>query len=115
MVKIDVEFWGFLASKGMFFMIHIKVKPFSHLKDLMGGGELAVQLDGQATVGDALEELCWRFGEKLREALMNPQTGKVRPYYRVLVGGKDFHQMQDLDTRLSEGDVVSVFSPVAGR
>ena len=95
-------------------MIQIKVKPFFHLKELMGGKETALQLDSGATVGDALEELCRRFGEKFRESLIDPLTGKVRPYYRILVEGKDFHQLEDLATHLAEGDVISLFPPVAG-
>jgi len=95
-------------------MIQVKVKPFFHLKDLMGGGEMTLHLNDGAKVGDVLEELCRRFGEELRGALMDPQTGKVRSYYRVLVGGKDFHQIEGLNTPLSAEDVISLFPPVAG-
>lgn len=95
-------------------MIRVKVKSFFHLRDLMRNGEVDLQVEAGSTVGNILDELVCRFGEEIRNALIDPQSGKVRPYYRVLVGGRDLHQMEDLDTPLSDGDVVALFPPVAG-
>lgn len=95
-------------------MIQVKVKSFFHLRDLMQSGEVHLQVEAGSTVRNILDELVRRFGEEIRSALIDPQSGKVRPYYRVLVGGRDLHQMEDLDTPLSDGDVVALFPPVAG-
>lgn len=95
-------------------MIQVKVKSFFHLRDLLRNGEVDLQVEAGATVRDILDELIRRFGEEIRMALIDPQSGRVRPYYRVLIGGRDLHQLRDLDTPLSDGDVIALFPPVAG-
>ena len=95
-------------------MIRIKVRPFFQLKEILKEKELTIELPPESTVSDAIAELTKRFGPSFKEALIDKNTGKVRAYYRVLLRGRDLHQLGNLGTKLCDGDTISFFPPVAG-
>jgi sulfur-carrier protein len=95
-------------------MITIKIRPFFHLKGILKTKELTIELPLGSTVLDLIEELTKKFGPSLKEILIDENTGKVRPYYRILLGGQDLHHSEDMDTILCDGDILSLFPPVAG-
>lgn len=95
-------------------MIKIKVKPFFHLKEILKDKELTIELPPGSTLLDVIEELTKRFGPPFKEAVLDKNTGKVRSYYRILLGGRDLNQLVDMKTKLCDGDTISLFPPVAG-
>src|SRR3989337_351620 len=95
-------------------MIRIKVRPFFQLKEILKEKELTIELTPGSTVLDAIEELTKRLSPSFKDAVIDKNSGKVRAYYRVLLGGRDLHQLDDLNTKLCDGDTISFFPPVAG-
>ena len=95
-------------------MISITVKPFAMLRDFLKTKEFMVELNGNPIVKNLLEELFQRFGEKLREKIMDPVSNQVRHHWVILVNGHSIKSLQELDTPLKEGDEVLIFPPVAG-
>jgi molybdopterin synthase sulfur carrier subunit len=95
-------------------MIRIKVKPFFYLKELLGAKELILELPAEATVLEVIEELTRRSNHALKEAIIDSNTGQIKPYYRILLEGRDLSCLGGLNTKLSDGDIISLFPPVAG-
>jgi len=89
----------------------IKVKLFTTLREVTGTKETKISAENVSAV---LDQLTARFGRKFVDAVYDPQTGGLRPYYRILVNGRGIDSKADLEKALREGDVVAIFPPVGG-
>lgn len=78
-------------------------------------GQPKIELEMQdATLKSLLDELAEKFGNKFNELLFD-QNKKVKPFFNIMVNGRQYQYLPGgLDVRLNDGDVVSIFSPVAG-
>jgi sulfur-carrier protein len=74
------------------------------------GGESEVDVEG-STVGEVLDNV---FDEHdgLRERIT--QNGDLRRFVNVYVSGEDIRFQDGLDTRISDGDEVTILPAVAG-
>jgi sulfur-carrier protein len=75
------------------------------------GNATEARVDG-ATVGEALEALYGQHAE-LRERLGDGDGG-LRRFVNVYVSGEDIRFRDGLDTRLQEGEEVTILPAVAG-
>jgi MoaD family protein len=67
------------------------------------------------TLRGLLEILCDRYGDELRAILFDSETKKISPHNQICVNTRHYTFLPDrLETRLQEGDVVSLIPPVAG-
>jgi len=73
-------------------------------------GEASADVEG-STVGEALDALYDRYGE-LRSRIAD--DGGLRRFVNVYVGGEDIRFLDGLETRLSDGDEVTILPAVAG-
>ena len=65
-----------------------------------------------ATVGEALDALYAQFGA-LRERMAD-DGGGLRRFVNVYVGGEDIRFLDGLETRVSDGDELTILPAVAG-
>ena len=88
----------------------VQVQIPSQLRPLAGGAaELALDADD---VGALIEAL----GAKhtgLRERLLEP-SGEVRRFVRIFVNEEDIRFLEDVKTKLSDGDTVAIVPAIAG-
>ena len=93
----------------------ITVKSFLTLRQVMGNqAEFEMEI-GDITIGDLLDQLCDRFGERLAALIFDRDRDAVSHLLRVLVNGRHYSTLPDrLNTKLKEGDEVALFPPVAG-
>jgi sulfur-carrier protein len=73
-------------------------------------GESKATVDG-ATVGEVLDSLYERYGE-LRSRIA--EDGGLRRFVNVYVDGEDIRFLEGLDTRVKDGDEVTILPAVAG-
>ena len=73
-------------------------------------GEAVAEVDG-ATVGEVLDALYDRYAE-LRSRIA--EDGGLRRFVNVYVGDEDIRFLDGLETRVSDGDVVTILPAVAG-
>jgi MoaD family protein len=74
-----------------------------------GAAEIVVEA---ATVADVMQVLGTR-SPALRQRILS-SDGELRPYVRVYVGDRDARGLDGLQTRLDDGEVVSIIPAVAG-
>jgi MoaD family protein len=87
----------------------ITVKIPAQLRAVTGGeGELEVE---GSTVGEALDEVFDAHSE-LRARIT--EDGTLRRFVNVYVSGEDIRFQDGLETRLSDGDEVTILPAVAG-
>lgn len=87
----------------------VEVKIPTQLRSATGGAATA-EVDG-ATVGEVLDALYERFGE-LRERIAH--DGGLRRFVNVYIGGEDIRFLDGLETKVGDGDEVTILPAVAG-
>jgi MoaD family protein len=87
----------------------VVVKIPAQLRSLTGGdGETEVE---GSSVGEVLEALYERY-DGLRDRIT--EDGELRRFVNVYAGGEDIRFGEGLDTRVSDGDEVTILPAVAG-
>jgi len=92
-------------------MTRVVVKLFTSLREIAGTKETAVEGE---SVRQILDELVQTYGDKFHNAIFDEKTGNIRRYYSVLVNGRNVYLLGGLDTKLNDGDTISIFPPVGG-
>ena len=85
------------------------VKLFGTLRKTVEPGS-SLQLPGK-DVQAVLVALCEHY-PLVAETLY--ENGDIRPYFRITLNGIDIGMSKGLDTPVSDGDRISIFSPIAG-
>lgn len=75
------------------------------------GGSATVFADG-ATVGELLDDLVRRF--PAMEGQLVTASGELHRFVNVYVNDDDVRYMDKLDTKVSDGDTLSILPAVAG-
>ncbi len=93
----------------------IKVKGYLTFKKTVGDkGVLEMEME-DATIRGLLSDLSERFGQEFRDLIFDPKTKNLSNHIRVLVNGRHYNHLPNrLDTKLKEGDEVSLFPTIAG-
>lgn len=91
----------------------IRWKLFANLAESAGEKEVAVPLEGGATVGDAFDALFEQHPE-LREDVLD-DSGEIQDHIRVLRNDRNpFEQEDGYETELGADDELALFPPVSG-
>lgn len=91
--------------------MEIDLRFFATFRDAVGEKERTHTFDDDATVGDVLATLEGEYDGLEGQLLAD---GAIRQQLSVLKNGRDVTHQEGTDTTLEDGDVVSVFPPVAG-
>ncbi len=89
-------------------MISARVRAIGPIYRILGVKELDVALEAEATIESLLRHLVEQYGDTLAQWVTDGG------HSRILVNGRDLFVLNDLDTVLADGDVVSVMSAIAG-
>lgn len=92
--------------------LHVKLIGFPDLKRLIGGNEIALQVQGE-TLGDLLRHLEAAYGAPIRKALLDAK-GIVDRSVQVLRNDREWISREDLSFPLQEGDRLTFLLMVAG-
>ena len=75
-------------------------------------GKESLEIENVNSVRELIEYLIEMFGIKIREILM--EGDKSKEFVKILVNGKDIRALKGMETELKDGDIISIFPPVAG-
>ena len=89
---------------------------FASLRELVGRKveHIKFQNSREATVEKVLKHLSEIYGEDFIKYVFNGETGEVRSYLLLLVNGRSITVLDELETRLTDGDVLAILPPVGG-
>lgn len=92
----------------------VSVRLFTALRELAGRGKEILEFtEKSVTVKEVLEELVKRHGKAFKDYLYNGK-GEMQEYLQLLVNGKSVSLLEELETRVKEGDEVAIVPPVGG-
>jgi molybdopterin synthase sulfur carrier subunit len=91
--------------------MRIQTSYFAQIRQAAGADGAALELNDGATLAQALRAAAERHGDAFRKMLFD-DSGRLRPSMILLVNGVP--AAGGLETVLTNGDAVSLFSPVAG-
>lgn len=93
--------------------MRIIVRAFATVREAIGTGYAEVLLEDGSDVRKLLEALARKFGEAFQRQVLLSE-GKLAPYVKLLVNGRDIEYLDGMETRLKDGDEVAIIPPVAG-
>jgi molybdopterin synthase sulfur carrier subunit len=94
--------------------LKVSVRLFTTLRELAEGGEEALEFATRSiTVHEVLETLAKRHGRAFRDYLYDDKN-RVREHLQLLVNGKSVNLLDNLETRLREGDTLAIVPPIGG-
>lgn len=91
----------------------VKVRTFANLRDILGKSEIEYEIEQGNSLGCLLQNMCQTYGKSFEHQIRDPLTGTIIPLL-LLINGKVFRSVTDLDIPLNEGDVVTIMLPFDG-
>jgi molybdopterin synthase sulfur carrier subunit len=91
--------------------MRVKVKFFAAFREIFGVAEKEIELGSKASVRDLLDALC--DSSECRQKLFD-DTGKIRRDVKMLRKGKHIQLLEELDSELEDGDLISMFPSMFG-
>ncbi|MEW6222550.1 MAG: HemK2/MTQ2 family protein methyltransferase [Candidatus Hadarchaeota archaeon] len=91
----------------------VEIRLFSNLRELAGQKSVHEEVPEGATVEDAVKKLAGRLGKEFQGRVID-EAGHLRKMFSILVNEQLIARLDGPLTKLEEGDVISIFPPVAG-
>lgn len=92
--------------------MRIVLRVFADYRAITGFKEMPVGLGEGETIGGLLDLITHTY-PRLKEAMFE-DNGALKRFIIILVNGRNIEFLEQLHTRLKDGDVVALFPPVAG-
>jgi MoaD family protein len=94
-------------------MAKISVKFYATLGELFKSKNIELCTSAK-TVMELIDFLSAQYNPQFRELIIDPDTRCVRKSHKILVNGRDIDFLDQLNTRIVDGDGVAFFTPVGG-
>ena len=93
----------------------VTVEYLGYIKQTLNAEQAElVNLQEKATVRDLLVLLAEKYGEPFKKAVYDPKDVDMKPYHILAVNGLILNQLDNLKTKLKDGDRVAVMPVVTG-
>ena len=93
-------------------MPKVTVHAFATLSDLISK-RLEV-ITSAVTLLELIDFIAKEHNPKFKEQVIDPQTGKVKDFFKIFVNGRDNDFLNGLETKLQDGDNIAFFQLIGG-
>jgi MoaD family protein len=95
--------------------LKVTVEYLGYIKQTLGITHAeSIELEPEASVRYLLTLLAQKHGEPFMKAIYDPKDTTLKPYHIIAVNGLMINLLDSLDTRLKDGDRVTVMPVVTG-
>jgi MoaD family protein len=96
--------------------MQISVRFFTSLREITGKREETLKFSDNdvVTLKLILEKLSKTYGKTFKEYVFDRKTGEPKSFLQFLINGRSASTYEELQTRLSDGDVLAIIPPVGG-
>lgn len=91
----------------------ITLKSFATIRDVIGCGEVSLELRDGSTLGDLFDTLTERYGDGFTRQVTDKASGELVAFL-ILVNDTALRSIADMHTPLSDGDQVTIMIPFDG-
>lgn len=91
--------------------LNIKVRLLGVFRSLAGKDQVQLKLE-HATIGDVIKALAESLPVDAQRMLIDPDLNDPRPNALILLNGREINVLEGLETKVSDGDEVTLI-PVA--
>jgi len=97
-------------------MATITIKFFAALREITGKREEKLQLrKKEGTVLEVLDKLSDEYGRNFKEYVFDTSNDKsLRSQVSVMVNGQSIRNLENLKTRIKDGDTIAILPPISG-
>jgi molybdopterin synthase sulfur carrier subunit len=95
-------------------MMRVIVRTILEFKKIFGPGKFEVSLASGSTVGGFLEQMSKDRGDQLASRLFEPGSIKLLSHIQLMVNGRNFRLLDNMETVLQDGDEITLLPPVGG-
>ena len=92
----------------------VTVKFFETLKNIVGKGEVEVDLPEKTDVEGLLKKLLEYYGADFTNYVFDDKTKKIREYLQIVIDGKCTSFSHGRTVRLKDRSVVTILPPLGG-
>ncbi len=93
----------------------VAVEYLGYIKQTLNATQAETILLGEkATVRELLVSLAEKHGEPFKKAVYDPKDTDLKPYHILAVNGLILNQLDNLNTKLKDGDRIAVMPVVTG-
>ena len=94
----------------------VAVRFFAALRELIGKKVEFLEFSDSEdiTVEKVFKRLNKLYKDKFIQYVFDEKTGEVKDYLTLLVNGRNITALNDMKTRLMDGDVLAILPPVGG-
>ena len=93
----------------------VTVEYLGYIKQTLNAEQAeSIILQEKATVRDLLVLLAEKHGEPFKKAVYDPKDADMKPHHILAVNGLILNQLDNLNTKLKDGDRVAVMPVVTG-
>ncbi len=89
-------------------MIEANVRLVGVLRGISGKSDFTLKLREGDTVAMLIQKLIAEFDEEFKRVLVDPERNDPRPNVLILVNGVEICLLQELKTKLKNGDAVTI-------
>ncbi len=95
--------------------LKVEVEYLGHIKNITGNKrEESIGIKDSARIADLLVLLSDEYGESFKKAIYEPKASDVKPNYIITVNGYLLNQLKGLETKLKNGDRITILPIVSG-
>ena len=94
--------------------MRVKVKYMAAARDITSTREETIETKNSSTIMDLLSLLSEKHGQRMRDYLFDPATGKPRAYLQFLLDGKSVQMINGFETALRDNCTLLIVPPVSG-
>ncbi|MEM3506384.1 MAG: MoaD/ThiS family protein [Candidatus Bathyarchaeia archaeon] len=95
--------------------MRIILKFVSPLQELSGIKEDQIEfLTNSITIKELISVMNARYSKKFMDYIFDEKTGNFKSHIVVMKNGVNIKSLNDIETKLDDGDVVHFFPPVCG-
>lgn len=96
-------------------MLRIKVEYLGHIRNIINSGRgEEVEIREEASITDLLMVLSEKYGDPFKKAIYEKSGGDVKSNYIITVNGYLLNQLNGVETKLKNGDRVTILPIVSG-
>jgi MoaD family protein len=96
-------------------MLKVKMEYLGHIKNVLGDKKQEeIEIQDNSSVRDLLMSLSKKYGDPFRKAVYEPGSPDLKTNFIATVNGFLLNQLQGVETKLKNGDRVTLMPVVSG-